>query len=1159
MYENLIFKRKILLWMGGLFFSFSTFAQSPNQPYNVVMNIYDDPKTTMAFNWFTNNATGCGKVQIVMSETTNPNAFTNPFKEVNADCTDNDTVNKAVVTGLSPNTTYSFRVGGVNNNWSSIGTFTTAKVNKDPFSFMYTTDPQATTQEEFEIASITSHEAFAKYPNANFWMLCGDMVENNVVNQWKQFFATQQDLFLKISFAPVAGNHDNDLGANNINFIRNFNTKKNNTIDNTGSTYSFIYGDAQFFALNGEKYNDITYINDVKSWMGNEIATHSDIKWRIVYYHKTIYTGGSHQDDPSDRIWRDAMAPLFDELNIDLAIQGHNHVYEVIGPVYDRDTVPGAVSSVNSVTYNYPKNVTAKSGGIFNVSKGTLYFVNGASGHGRKNPKLLTDMTGNNVDDIPDYSSLFTGMLAQPGYPTYSHVAVSFDTIIISTYGIDNGNSVLLDEIKVVKPVCEPYTQAKIIYNSNQSFTNKTLIIGEELRITNNATVTFTNSTLRFYKDAKVIIDPGSKLIIDSTTLKNSCPYKLWQGIFVGGNANLPQTPQNQGVLELKNEAVIENARTAISTYTLDAIGNINYATAGGIVKADSATFLDNLNTADFIPYPPIGSSTIRQNIGFFKNCSFTVDSANLFASNNCDFSSHIKLWGVTGVMIKNCKFNNNITSMTNRGRAIYTIDAGYFVSDDCSNLNLLQCTCTGVSQPSVFKGFNKAIESTNSTKQFTISIDRCKFENNITGISLTAKNSFRIIDANMSIGNSYSAYPAGIYLNNCTGYRVDDNHIYSNVNGYFNVPRKEPSIRTNVIALDNATSNPCIKTECAEQIFPGEDEEEEEPGIDPRSTQLSLEEYRRLNLLFSEMMSYFYSMDYDQILTNYYNGILEYSELVREAMNYHEAILSVTEEMAEIGKKALFKLKTNTIIDLTKIRDWYDEIYTLSAKYSLAETYYQLGAYEEGFTTLALIPEKYNLTENEIIEHNNYVALFTFKNNIRESGRTIAELNEAEIGQLITLSEASQGLSSVMAQGILCFFYDICVEEELRLRSVTEGDDEMMRGLDDEMMNIPLQVLEGCPKGGVVERGSLLENITITPNPTTGKLAISPAGGGKGVEQLTINSVEIFDIYGKCHLSHVTRPSSHVTLNISHLSAGLYFVKIVTEQGEIVKKVVKQ
>jgi len=80
-----------------------------------------------------------------------------------------------------------------------------------------------------------------------------------------------------------------------------------------------------------------------------------------------------------------------------------------------------------------------------------------------------------------------------------------------------------------------------------------------------------------------------------------------------------------------------------------------------------------------------------------------------------------------------------------------------------------------------------------------------------------------------------------------------------------------------------------------------------------------------------------------------------------------------------------------------------------------------------------------------------------------------------------------------------------------------------------------------------------------IYPNPTTGELIINN-------EQLTINNVEVFDIYGKCHLSRVKclEPSvachaSRVTLNISHLSSGFYFVKVSTEAGEVINKILKQ
>ncbi len=120
---------KILLCAGMLFISFQAFAQTP---YNVVMNIYQDPKTQIAFNWFTTSNTTGQQVQISIGTGT----FT-PFKTENANT--NQNIHKAVVTGLTPNTTYSFRVGKT-GAWSNIGTFTTAKANKEPFPFIYITD-----------------------------------------------------------------------------------------------------------------------------------------------------------------------------------------------------------------------------------------------------------------------------------------------------------------------------------------------------------------------------------------------------------------------------------------------------------------------------------------------------------------------------------------------------------------------------------------------------------------------------------------------------------------------------------------------------------------------------------------------------------------------------------------------------------------------------------------------------------------------------------------------------------------------------------------------------------------------------------------------------------------------------------------------------------
>ena len=86
----------------------------------------------------------------------------------------------------------------------------------------------------------------------------------------------------------------------------------------------------------------------------------------------------------------------------------------------------------------------------------------------------------------------------------------------------------------------------------------------------------------------------------------------------------------------------------------------------------------------------------------------------------------------------------------------------------------------------------------------------------------------------------------------------------------------------------------------------------------------------------------------------------------------------------------------------------------------------------------------------------------------------------------------------------------------------------------------------------GIIELAQELSNVQVHPNPTTGELRIESG-------ELRINYVEIFDVYGRKLLSPMPQTFPKTVLNISHLQAGVYFVKIRTEAGEVVKKVLKE
>jgi len=76
---------------------------------------------------------------------------------------------------------------------------------------------------------------------------------------------------------------------------------------------------------------------------------------------------------------------------------------------------------------------------------------------------------------------------------------------------------------------------------------------------------------------------------------------------------------------------------------------------------------------------------------------------------------------------------------------------------------------------------------------------------------------------------------------------------------------------------------------------------------------------------------------------------------------------------------------------------------------------------------------------------------------------------------------------------------------------------------------------------------------ITVYPNPTNGELRIENG-------ELRINNVEVYDIMGKKLSSHplIITSSNHL-IDISNLSAGVYFLKITTEKGIVTKKIIKQ
>jgi hypothetical protein len=74
--------------------------------------------------------------------------------------------------------------------------------------------------------------------------------------------------------------------------------------------------------------------------------------------------------------------------------------------------------------------------------------------------------------------------------------------------------------------------------------------------------------------------------------------------------------------------------------------------------------------------------------------------------------------------------------------------------------------------------------------------------------------------------------------------------------------------------------------------------------------------------------------------------------------------------------------------------------------------------------------------------------------------------------------------------------------------------------------------------------------DISVYPNPVDDKLYIETL-----TQTLTI---EIYDVYGRLQDHKTTRLQGCIAVDVVNLNSGIYFVKVVTENGNVVKRIVK-
>ncbi|HSF50649.1 MAG TPA: metallophosphoesterase [Nitrososphaeraceae archaeon] len=207
----------------------------------------------------------------------------------------------------------------------------------------------------------------------------------------------------------VIGNHEVDSKDLTEDYMDYFGLKE--------QYYFFNYKNMHFLVLSTE--TDYEDDSEQYEFAVRDLEKYSQdpfIDWVIVLYHDHIYGSGSLEEETD---FREIYHPLFDKYKVDIALQGHHHVYERTYPITfnneDDDepivhnNIPNIyknpkVSSFLTTTFNNDKYENAKfleqynNPNIYKNPKGTVFLTVGTGGADDMELSSLEDFSAEGID-----------------------------------------------------------------------------------------------------------------------------------------------------------------------------------------------------------------------------------------------------------------------------------------------------------------------------------------------------------------------------------------------------------------------------------------------------------------------------------------------------------------------------------------------------------------------------------------------------------------------------------------------------------------------------------------------------------------------------------------------------------------------------------------
>jgi hypothetical protein len=251
---------------------------------------------------------------------------------------------------LLPGQTYYYSVGNQDSDPAdavAVGSFTTAPDRAEPFTFTAFGD-QGVTYDAVGTSTLIRaqnpafhlHAGDCSYAESGGDGLITDPFDPRI---WDSFFTEIEPAAGQLPWQVAVGNHEMEPwyspdGYGGQYSRWEFPGEKSSSTPPT--YYSFVYGNVGIISLDA---NDVSYEIPANfgysggaqtAWLGatlKALRANPDVDFIVAYFHHCAYcTCTAHGSEGGVRQY---WTPLFDQYQVDLVINGHNHIYERTDPI----------------------------------------------------------------------------------------------------------------------------------------------------------------------------------------------------------------------------------------------------------------------------------------------------------------------------------------------------------------------------------------------------------------------------------------------------------------------------------------------------------------------------------------------------------------------------------------------------------------------------------------------------------------------------------------------------------------------------------------------------------------------------------------------------------------------------------------------------------